>query len=58
MLTPTGRSWTRPVTYAARMHASLTEAGNRQAALSRFVEELDPAEAKLLRELLAETDRR
>jgi len=61
---PIGRAYAyRPVVdeaghYAARMHASLTEAGNRQAALSRFVEELDPAEAKLLRELLAETDRR
>lgn len=43
--------------FANRMLASLTEAGNREAALSRFVEELQPAEAALLRSLLDSSDR-
>ena len=38
---------------AALMHEVLGQAGDRQAALARFVGGVDPDEARLLRELLA-----
>lgn len=55
-----GRAYAyRPTTdeaghFADRMHQSLAQAQNREAALSRFVEALTPDEARLLRELLPE----
>jgi predicted transcriptional regulator len=41
---------------AELMHEVLGQAGDRQAALARFVGGVDPEEARLLRELLAAHD--
>ena len=41
---------------AELMHEVLGQAGDRQAVLARFVGTVDPAEARLLRELLAAAD--
>jgi predicted transcriptional regulator len=38
--------------FASRMHATLAEAKDRKAALSRFVDDLTPTELSLLREAL------
>ena len=40
--------------FAGRMHETLAEAKDREAALSRFVDELTPAEMTLLRGLLGD----
>ena len=37
------------------MHEVLGQAGDRQAVLARFVGGVDPEEARLLRQLLAES---
>jgi predicted transcriptional regulator len=48
---------TREEHVAELMHEVLGQAGDRQAALARFVGSVDAAEAAMLRELLAGADR-
>ena len=47
---------TREEHVAGLMHEVLGQAADRQAALARFVGSVDPAEARMLRELLAGAD--